>query len=579
MYSLKYRITTRAPIIISAISGDRNMVQTEQFIPGTSVLGLLAKRFIDQQKIKNAHEDDRFYRWFLTGKIKFTNAYIVSVDEYGEHCHFPTPLSIEQEKYGVNVYDCLYVDTEDTKYLKGFCSLNERELQWETVARNIEFHHARDRRQGVPKKGVIFNYESIATEQLFEGEILGKRDDLHELLTYYGEKWDAFIGRSRNAQYGAVDFEFVDSEPLPVNIQFQELNKNEISMTLRSDLLLYNEMGYPTTDVDDLEKELQQRLGNIKIKKAFVKKKEVESFVSVWRLKNPSETCFKGGSAFLLEISSENKSELIDKLIEIQKTGIGERIHEGFGRCVFGWQTEPELDFFEAATKEIARPNEPIPSTTKEIIKKIIQQQIQQKLKLHAINVQDDFIKKRLPSNSLIGKLHALAKNANSRRQEFVAEINQLRPIATNQMRRCVARDYNLLEYLAAFQLDENSLDQIKVNKLPEHKIEAIEKHGLNKEFALLEDLREHIKLSRNDKFINSEVEKILKIVRWQHNPIDWFFRQPLSKDLEKLCDEISYQPESDDEFKQNLSHIYYCTFFSAMRKRKIAEEKSDARK
>ncbi len=442
MHRLRYHITTQAPVIISAVSGDRNMVRTEQHIPGTAVLGLLAKQIIKEKALgKEAHQDDDFYAWFLRGKLQMGNAYILSRDEYGEHRHFPTPFSIEREKHGTAVYDSLLSETDETKYIGDYCQLDADSLQIQPVETRIEFHHQRKRETGVSEEGLIFNYESLTPEQIFEGEIRGLKSDLELLIKYTGNQWTAFLGRSRNAQYGTVEFRFLNNKP--EEIPAPEINNaQQISMTLLSDLILYNEFGFPTVDVDDLEQELQKLLGKVQIEKAFVKKNEVENFIGVWRLKKPSESCFKAGSAFLLKLDSINT----DKLKALQKNGLGERRHEGFGRVVFGWQNHPDLSLMEEAKPPITKPDFSPPQTIQDVVKSIIQNLLIERIKLQAANKQTEFV--RLPSNSLIARLYSLADKCEGNQDSLCAEIKEFRKIAADQMRHCLSRDHNLMEFL-----------------------------------------------------------------------------------------------------------------------------------
>ena len=78
MHQLRFRITNLAPLIISARYGDNNMVATLRYIPGTSVLGMLAARFIRLAKIPpdQVCMDEKFRNIFLEGYVNFGNAYI-----------------------------------------------------------------------------------------------------------------------------------------------------------------------------------------------------------------------------------------------------------------------------------------------------------------------------------------------------------------------------------------------------------------------------------------------------------------------------------------------------------------------
>ena len=330
MHQLTYRIKNLSPLVLSAKYGDMNMVSTEKYIPGTSVLGILAKQYLIKQEINDsAHEDINFYNWFLLGNLKITNAYTLSQDQNNnDRIFFPAPFSIQKEKTSTNVIDLLFIEEMDDtprKPINSFCYLDGGNLQIRDVETSLNFHHARDREKGISKEGQIFNYESIAPNQLFEGQIIGAEDDLKTLISQCGTKWKSSVGRSKNAQYGQVTFELQASELKPFNPAINP--QKEISLTLLSNTIIYNENGFATTNVADLEKYL-----GLPIKKAFIKTGNVENFIRIWRLKKPSEACFMAGSVFLLDISAGSP----EQLLVFQKSGIGERTHEGFGQCCFG---------------------------------------------------------------------------------------------------------------------------------------------------------------------------------------------------------------------------------------------------
>jgi len=581
MHSLRYRLTTRSPVVISTISGDVNMVATKKHIPGTLVLGLLAKRFIDKKNSgPTAHENEDFYNWFLAGRMKMSNAYLFSQNESGGKLYYPTPLSIEKEKYfGRIAYDRLLLEQEpdeQTKHKDEFCFLQTGVLRTRAVETGVNFHHARNREKGVSEEGLIFNYESIAAGQVFAGELHGESEDLQNLLQIFGSEWPAFVGRSKNSQYGTVAFEFIDQTPVPLQNQIAWPENEDrtlaeyISLTLLSDLILYNECGYPTTDVEDLRIALEKRLGPIKIEKAFAKKTEAENFVGVWRLKKPSETCFSAGSAFLLKVDPEKRGELA----ALQETGIGERIHEGFGRCVFGWQTHVDLtardDAEEEAKRAASKPDGEAPKITKAIVQEIAQNAIRESIELKAVNQQRDF--DRLPANALIARLHSMACSTKNR-CDFVAAINQFRKIAADQLRDCVSRERNLLEYLAAFRLPERAIAELEKNGFDDGLLAAIKKLDRKRQFTLVADLTNAIGKKPDDpeKFQTD----VLAHAEFCEDPVDWpeFFRQRRDVDIKSLCEVIKYEPEKDSQLKRDLTKSFYVTFFSMMRQRKIAKE------
>ena len=411
------------------------MVTTEKYIPGRSVLGVLADRFIKHKKNipnNNPHEDNDFYSWFLEGNLKIGNAYIFSRDKYENgFVHFPVPFSIQKGKNEDVIYDFLYTDSNfdiQTESINTFCVLNEGIFQTKDVETELNFHHARDREKGISKKGVIYNYESISPNQDFEGEIRGEKKELQNLINTCGKDWTAYIGRSKNSQYGRVSLNIIDAEPKPYEPEIE--SKEKISLTFLSDTIIYNDYGFATTDIGVLE----NYLGKVKIEKCFIKRGEVESFVGVWKLKRPSETCFLAGSAFLLDMSDSDTK----RLAEFQKNGIGERTHEGFGMCKFGWQSKMDGDLDELIESESddfiikEELSGPIPDKAEEILGAIIRDSIKKQVELEALNDQNEF--ERLPSNSLISRLQAIAKR--SEQKDFVESIKKLRKSARDQDRK-----------------------------------------------------------------------------------------------------------------------------------------------
>jgi CRISPR-associated protein Csx10 len=509
MHKLRYKITSLAPLLISARYGDMNTVGTLQYIPGTSVLGMFAATYIKQKKINsNAHLNDEFYSYFLKGDVRFGNAYMALTDESGnESVYYPIPVSIREEKTARQIYDLLLLDEDgedpdkQTKTKTGFCRLEQDTIGFAEVRTDLNFHHARDPQKGTSKEGQIFNYESITKGQVFHGVITGSLEKLKKLADTCGRSWTGYIGRSKNAQYGKVSFEVRDQAPTPVCHKIKA--KGEISLTFLSDTILYNENGFASTDINVLE----QYLG-VNIKKAFIRQDDAETFVSIWRFKKPSEACFKAGSCFLLENVTEAGRA---RLEEFQKTGIGERTHEGFGQFMMGWQAEDKLFKKDLKTMRAQKPDGNIPQKTKDILKILIQNAVQKQVALDAmldvILFKSDKNNK-LPSNSLIGRLHAMAGQLDQ--LAFIDSVKNLRKSANEQLESCRSKERK-----------QTLLDFLKSKKV-----------------------------SASDAF-----------------------QKPNLVDLTTLCQEIGYSPEKDSGFEKVLHHAYFTTFFSMMRKATKARE------
>lgn len=410
---------------------------------------------------------------------------------------------------------------EQTEPINKFGILEGTRLQTQEVETDLNFHHARDREKGISEEGILFNYESISLGQEFEGTISGDETDLRNLMTTCGNEWTAYIGRSKNAQYGKARFKIIDTNPQPDSrpIKWDEENgedeeideesedveaptkreqkeKDKASLTFLSNTIIYNENGFPTTNVDVLEKYL-----GIQIIKAFVKKGEVENFVGVWQLKRPSEHCFLAGSSFLLKISEGDKT----RLEAFQKNGIGERTQEGFGQCIINWQTDRDLSEYLGDRSKLKKPESPVPNRTREIIQMLVTDSIKKQVELMALEYLDQVSKGIFPPRSLIGRLLSMIKNG--KRIEFIDRMGQLRKSARDKLEKCRSSTENLLEFLVNFEVN---------------------------------------------------AEKVLK--------------QPRNSNLKKLSDEIGYKPEEDVKLQEDLYQRYFVMFLSMMRKRSPQE-------
>lgn len=461
MQKLTYRITTLCPILISESASGVNMITTREYIPGSSVLGVFAHKFIQKKSLSGgAHKNNTFSNWFLKGNLRFTNAYVVSHDEDGRvKKNFPLPFSIQYEKGDEKrVHDLLHGDEESDRQtipVGGFGRIEGEGLYTQEVKKSLNFHHQRDSVTGTAKKGLFFNYESIDANQTFEGCIIGEKNDLEDFLKLF---WDnknkdiAYIGRSRNAQYGKVLLEIISEAPEDFNSEIDEfeIENGELSLTFLSDTVIYNENGFSTTDLEELERVLKENLGpKIELKKAFIKTGVVENFVSVWGLRKPSETCFLAGCCFLVKVEGiEN-----NKILEFQKKGIGERRHEGLGRIVFGWQKEQNLRRYDLKTKQV-KPSEEMPSKVKEIAETVAKDFIRKQVELKAMNDAKSFFREVRKdkvglSKSLIGRLEAMV------RKKDKLELKNLREPAKDQLKNMRNDCQTLFDFLDEFNSDK----------------------------------------------------------------------------------------------------------------------------
>jgi len=497
---IRYKIHTLSPVIISDRSGDANMINSKSYITGNNVLGVFAGMYINKKislwnkkfsggginnfnninsinstntinndininininnnidninsydiyNIKEFHKDNIFFDWFINEKLIFTNAYVSD----GYYDYFIPPASIMYDKHNETVAFELLDESADKnssitfKKLNGFISINNDSIKKLHVKKSLSFHHARDKKTGTAKKGDIFNYESISEDQTFKGNIIGEKELLDDFVKMFGTKFPAYIGKSKNSQYGKVEIELEPPRPLEnwgccpeikeSGIYSDDYDDDDDSMvlTLLSDTIIYNENGFSTVNIDDFEKYLNKKLkdllrslnsnsnsnGNVtgytgytdlKVERAFVQNGRAEEFVGIWKLKNQSENVFSAGSCFMLKgLSTKYRHhEMLKKLCV---KGIGEKAYEGFGRAVCAWQKKIESYRILKETSENERvkttkPERECPAFVANLVKDIVKDNLLTEIKEEAMDNAHLF--KNIPSKSLMGKLQLLVR-------------------------------------------------------------------------------------------------------------------------------------------------------------------------
>jgi CRISPR-associated protein Csx10 len=580
MYAIKYRITTLAPVQIATLSGDRNLIGSRQYIPGTAVLGLLANHYLKYHPFENAHGDPDFCNWFLAGTVKISNACICETDENGdEYIHFPAPLSLMEEKYSDSgseestLYDLLH--TEPDKVQPDWRSFSGRHCNFQdeltscSVDTVIRFHHARDREKGISQQGQIFNYEAIAPGQVFEGQITGNRDDLSAMAELIRKIQDAALGRSRNVEYGRVKITLSQSEPEPLPATIPARPR---TLTLLSDLILYNEYGYAAADITSLAAELTRLLGcRVQVIRSFIRSTVTEQFLAVWRLKRPSETCFTAGSAFLLQMDDPLPHDLPARVAAIQAQGLGMRTHEGFGCCAFNLQLEEEATCRNlsilARQKKAAEPEGSMPDHAKEVVKQLCTDFFLENVRLSAHQELAGFT--RLPSASLISKLLYMAEQS-ADRDEFVGKLNRMRKLGLDQLKKCVSGKYNLLEFLAMFTISRDKTAHIS---------EIDQKQFTHKEktFVLIEDIKRKGKDENKGRTRDRLIKHLLPSASYRYDPVATCVNDMKKKypDFFALCNRAGLNPQEDKSLNNRMLKSFYSSFFTRMRKlKKTKQEK-----
>lgn len=441
MQVVRYRITNLAPTVFTSKTGDPNMVSTLDYVPGKLLWGLFANEYIARHNLfGKAEEDPTFMNWFTNGTIKFLNAYITDVLDYRTRTFYPLPLSIQKEKYRNYAYDIFQLGPDsniDLKIIDSYGVIEDEVIYTKRVRKSLHFHHKRDRKRGVSEEGIIFNYEAIMPNQIFEGQIIGSREDLLRFREIF-HKNIYFIGRSRHNQYGMIKFEILDSEPSNIDSELDNLTdqEGEITLYLISDTIVLNDKNFPSVNIEDFEKAT-----GLKVKNCIIRSSEEESYRSVWKTKTPSYVCFKAGSSFLINLDESDLSHIKNLMIN----GIGEMTHLGFGRFRLVKCSSMGYKIFSEEESEKAKKPTYFTNLSKQMIINIVIDNLKNIIETRAMRDAHSFNK--LPSKSLLSKLEKAVKDGN------LGEVlkNMEKKQAKNQLDECINKNTTLYNFLSNY--------------------------------------------------------------------------------------------------------------------------------
>jgi len=346
MKALIYELQLQSPVLISQPgAGEENSDKSYPFINGSAMRGALAARYLNSNE-----PDEIFHRRFLSGKVRFLNAYPVYAavrnGNDGRNRHgvrmLPAPLSWHIEKDATDqdeaqVTDFVFdaPDLDNPKSLgERFVTFRNEDVGWAATDMQVTVHNVSHARK-VKAKGTssLFQYEAIAPGQLFSGVILGEEEDLTVIENLLEARSDLWLGGSRNAGYGRTRLVSTKIEDAWQEYPATKHHPPEgtIVITLLSDVIIRNANGnYSIRPYDLIQQEPQ---------KVFMRTRVVGGFNRTWGLPVVQAPVFQAGSVFVYDSSSLD-ANLLQKWQEI---GLGERRAEGFGRIAVNWLFHPDF--------------------------------------------------------------------------------------------------------------------------------------------------------------------------------------------------------------------------------------------
>ena len=469
-YVLRYRLTLKAPAVITAADGDPNTVVTRQDIPGSHVWGAAAWRYL--REAGNTPQDEAFRRVFLDGGLRFLAAYpeAYTPDEPREPQRLiPIPHSVRKLKNDETLVD--FVDyppecfQEPVKRLdRRYAMILKSFLGTQAVRTERNYHHARaprDRRIGralgteVPDGGAFFVYEAIQGGQSFQGAVLGSDEDLKNLKEWLEGGISIMVGRSRSAQYGEAVFEWIDVEPLALDKTGSEWNGfveqpsdapeakgSQLIVTTLSPLLALNDGGHPEARFP--VRELAEILGldgsKLTLSSSYTRTELIGGYHAHLRLPRQQWPAIASGSVFIFDIGCSNIDS--KRLAQLEQDGLGLHRAEGYGRLAVNRQdgldlsgaTEKQLDDPE----KLSAPDAPkeMPQPVQNLMLDVVRRRCLSEIQQRAVRVAEEIQKKgKGPSNALLGRLRLFLQRGTP--AENLESLDELRAPAKDSLTNC----------------------------------------------------------------------------------------------------------------------------------------------
>ena len=450
---LRYRLKLTGPVVIPVTDSDPNSVITRQDLPGSHLWGAAAWHYLRQR----GDVDDEFCHLFLDGDLRFLTAYPEARDpeDFGEPPQrtIPIPHSVREFKEKETLVDFVEPLDKDQKkepkkrLSRRYAMIWESFLGTQDIKVERNYHHTRagDRRKGralgaeIPDGGAFFTYEAIQADQPFQGAVLGSEADLKNLQIWLPEGSLIRIGKSRSAQYGETEFEWVDKHPLELNNlvewngflphQAPQNRGEHLIVTTLSPLIALNDYGHPDTcfPVHELADILGLNASQLTLLHSYTRSEMISGYHTHLRLPRQQLPAIAAGSVFVFDMTAVQEHITDNHLLQLEHNGLGLRKVEGYGRVAVNRQgnldltecRETQLDNSEEQTA----PSSPMSQELQNLLQGIVRTRCLADMQQYARNIANQETKEnKIPSNALLGRLRLFL-----RQDSLVENLEHLR--------------------------------------------------------------------------------------------------------------------------------------------------------
>ncbi len=387
---MKYQLimNLKSPMCIAKNGNTGNVIETVDYIPGSSIRGALAAHYLEKNGVWNLsrrmyllpeNKKTEFKQLFDSDEVCFNNAYpkgakviplTASSCKYKKGFYHKKTIK-EKEQHGV--WDSLF---EFVKYeLMGEFNkgrFDECEDCKAPIDRfsgyylnnsGVEFEWVKIPKRIIARTAINDTFETASSSQLYTIEVLNEGNEFiaeinertFNLLKPIFDDIKVRIGLGKSRGFGEIEIKLWKKEKKEslINLRFDGFNdelkkitnnKYFFSLTLHSDvILLDNFLRFKSTiEINDLidsitiSEDDKNILYKFKLLRCFLSTHIVSGWNNALKLPQENAMAISKGSVFLYMSdhlpAEKEKASLINMLDKIEQYGLGEYKNKGFGK-------------------------------------------------------------------------------------------------------------------------------------------------------------------------------------------------------------------------------------------------------
>lgn len=316
----RYKCSLLSDVIITADAATEAPSDILEYIPGSKFLGIVASVLYENEEDED--QKSRILDLFHNGTVQYGDANLFWKDSE----FLKVPFSWYKEK-GATDYDDIYIHhliQSRGKQLKqmrsGYFSMEKRSFI--NVHKRFSLKSAQDSEKRKSKDEQMFGYQSLKAGSEWIFDVVDHKGDYAEEIKNI-LRGTHRIGRSRSAEYGLVEIEFLGREQYPGT----EIYSGEIVIYAKSNLCFVDEYSGEYT----AQPSAKQLCGDPEAKILWEHSQVRSRNYKVWNRhrwnKDRDRLIIERGSVFVLKLKNEVTSDFY-------LGGIGSHVAEGFGKVV-----------------------------------------------------------------------------------------------------------------------------------------------------------------------------------------------------------------------------------------------------